>query len=41
MYSINEITLGEHDHDKYCGSAPQADRRQQGQLISKKIKNND
>ena len=33
IYSMNQITLGEHEHAKYCGSAPQPARRQQGQLI--------
>ena len=33
IYSINQIKLGEHEHEKYCGSAHEATRRQQGQLI--------
>ena len=23
IYNIHQITLGEHEHGKYCGSAPQ------------------
>ena len=30
---MNQITLGEHEHLKYCGSAHKPARRQQGQLI--------
>ena len=30
---MNQITLGEHEHGKYCGSVPQPARREQGQLV--------
>ena len=33
IYNINQITLGEHAHRKYCGPPPQPARPQQGQLI--------
>ena len=35
IYNINQITLGEYEHGKYCRLAPQPARQQQGQLIWK------
>ena len=32
IYNVNQITIGEHEHGKYCGSAPQPAFLQQGLL---------
>ena len=31
--STNQITLGEHEHGRYCGLAPQPARLQQANLL--------